>query len=112
MIGHCPACSAEVEYEGSGESAACILCGRTKAAAQQAMQSRAEQKRDAKLKWVWIALGAVCTIVLLVFLASNGASDRLLGSAISAVVQVVLLAGLVWLVVKVKNWLGIPTDSK
>ena len=105
MKDYCPACAMEVEYEGTGHNASCNICGRTKSAAEQTVRSRAEQRRDAKLKWVWIALGVAGAIALFAFYIASGGSERLLATLISTAVQVVLLAVFIWLFLKVKNWL-------
>lgn len=96
----------DVEYEGTGDNASCSICGRTKVAAEQTNRSRIKQRRDAKLKWVWITLGAIGVIALIGFFIANGASERMLGTLIATTVQAVGLVSIIWIVLKIKKFLS------
>jgi hypothetical protein len=112
MKSYCPACATEVNYEGSGYNASCSICGRTKSAAEQTVRSRAEQQRSAKLKWVWVTLGAIGAIGLLGLYALSGGSDSMTIALVSSIVQVVTVTVFIWLFLKIKNWFSRRSEKK
>lgn len=93
----CPSCADFVEYEGEGYTI-CSICGRTQAAAEQALASRRAQAQGAKLKWIWIIVGILAFLALFAF-----RPEQTLGTIISSIVQVIILVPILWGINKLRK---------
>jgi hypothetical protein len=99
MKDFCPACDVEVDYDGSGQNAACSICGRTKDAAKLTVAGRKASAKSEKWKWILRALGVLALVA-----AFATATERTLGTLISTVVQVGGLVVAIWLFLKIREW--------
>lgn len=66
---------------------------------------RAKEIRKAKLRPVWITLGVVGAIGFVVINLLMGREERMRATLIATLVQGVGTVGLIWLIVRVKDWL-------
>ena len=103
MNDYCLACEKEVEFDETGH---CCICGRTKKAAEITLRAREDILHDAKMKRVWIAIGAVIAAIMIVFSYGETIYTALIPfitqvTFSSGIIVIGIIAVMVWVAMKV-----------